>query len=399
LIKGEKGDYALKMKKRLLALGLSLVLATGMLTVPTVDGQAAVTVAETEDNNNRNQANVIDVNTTVDGNVAGNDEEDWYTFTLPSDGYFSYNLSSFGTHNIALYDSSLNKLSSGKGTVMNSQRYNYAKGTVFFVEVSFAPYYANNTADYELTINHTPTTSWEIETNNSRKTAEKLSKKMKGTMISSSDVDWYKYTASDSGYVKFKFINEDGVVTNYGWKITVYSKDLSELASWNVKADITIGTFTVKAKEVLYIKINCESEYFGGVQDCVYSIAPVLKATQYVEKEDNNSFKKATTIKSGKKYIGVLNYSKDEDYYKFVAPSSATYRISFECVDEVKYGYNVTIYNSSKEELKKLSNLTDDSSAKIKMKKGKTYYIHVANGNSWASSWAAKYKIKVSKVK
>jgi hypothetical protein len=278
--------------------------------------------------------------------------------------------------------------------VVVSQRYNYTKGTVLFVAVSFASYYSNNTADYELLINHTPAKNWEIEDNNSRKTAEKLSKKMKGTMISSSDEDWYKYTASESGYVEFQFINEDSVVTSNGWNITVYDKDLTELASWKFKSDDTTGTFTVKAKTVLYIKITGY-----GMTDKLYSIKPVFKATQYVEKENNNSFKKATTIKSGKGYIGVRNYKTDEDYYKFVAPSTATYKISFECVDEVSYGYNVTIYNSSKEELKKFSNLTDDSSAKIKMKKGKTYYIHVANGGSWGTSWAAKYKIKVSKVK
>jgi hypothetical protein len=135
------------------------------------------------------------------------------------------------------------------------------------------------------------------------------------------------------------------------------------------------------------------------MKDKLYSIKPVFKATKYVEKEDNNSFKKATTIKSGKKYIGVRNYETDEDYYKFVAPSSGTYRISFECADEVEHGYDVTIYGSSKKELKKLSNLTDDSSAKVKMKKGKTYYILVADGSSWGSSWAEKYKIKVAKVK
>jgi hypothetical protein len=382
----------MKMNKKLLALGLSLALALGTLTVQTVPVQAAGTVNETEDNNSRNTANVIDVNTTVVGTIADRDDEDWYKFTLPSDGYFTYDLLSVdGWRDITLYDSSLNELSAEGGDSIHSQRFNYAKGTTFYVRIQRHNY---DSGDYEFTINHTPTTNWEIEDNNSRKTAEKLSKKMKGTMITSSDEDWYKYTASKSGYVDFKFINEDSAVTDSGWDITVYDKNLTELATWNFKSDDTTGTFTVKAKTVLYIKITG-----WRMTDNLYSIAPVFKATKYVEKEDNNSFKKATTIKSGKKYIGVRNYETDEDYYKFVAPSSGTYRISFECADEVEHGYDVTIYGSSKKELKKLSNLTDDSSAKVKMKKGKTYYILVADGSSWGSSWAEKYKIKVAKVK
>jgi hypothetical protein len=380
----------MKTKKRLLALGLSLALALGALTVQTVPVQAATTVSETEGNNSRNEANVIKVNTTVTGTIADYSDEDWYKFTLPSDGYFTYDLSYIGSYKkISLYDSSLNELSNDGGGTVQSQRFNYAKGTTFYIRVD------GYSGDYEFTISHTPTTKWEIEDNNSRKTAEKLTKKMKGTMISSSDEDWYKYTASESGYVKFKFINEDSVVTSLGWKIAVYDKDLTELASWQEQTDASTGVFTVKPKTVLYVQIS----YVGGVTDCLYSIAPEFKATKYVEKENNNSFKKATTIKSGKGYIGVRNYKTDEDYYKFVAPSSGTFKVSFECVEEVEYGYNVIIYDSSKTELKKFSNITDDSSAKIKMKKGKTYYIYVGNGGIWGTSWLYKYKVKVSKVK
>jgi hypothetical protein len=374
-------------------------MALGVLPADTVPVQAAETVSETEDNNSRDTANVIDVNTTVAGNVSDEDREDWYRFTLPSDGYFVYNTISTVTHSVTLYDSSLDEISSDRGKVVESQRYNYAKGTVFLVKVSVIHEVSGYpSTDYELNIKFTKTKNWELEDNNSRKTAEKLSGKMKGTMLSSSDEDWYKYTAPKSGYVYFKFINEDSVVTNSGWKVTAYDKDLTELASWTFNSDDKAGTFTVNAKTVLYIKIS----YSGDVKDSVYSITPVFKATAYVEKENNNSFKKATKIKSGKAYIGVRNYDSDEDYYKFVAPATGTFKISFTCVDEVKYGYDVTIYDSSKKELKKLSNLTDDKSVKIKMKKGKTYYIHVNRHSSYwwdGYSWLDKYKVKVSKVK
>jgi hypothetical protein len=371
-------------------------MALGVVPADTASVQAAATVSETEDNNSRDTANVIDVNTTVAGNLSSNDKEDWYKFTLPSDGYFTYNLVAVESREVCLFDSSLNKVSSDSGTAIQSQRFNYSKGTVFYVRIENG--YWSGDGDYELTIKFTKTKNWELEDNNSRKNAEKLSGKMKGTMLSSDDEDWYKYTAPKSGYVYFKFINEDSVVTSEGWKITVYDKDLKELASWTFKSDDKAGTFTVNAKTVLYIKIS----YSGGVKDSVYSIAPIFKATEYVEKENNNSFKKATKIKAGKGYIGVRNYDSDEDYYKFVAPSTGTYKISFVCVDEPSYGYDVTIYGPSKKELKKLSNLTDDKSVKIKMKKGKTYYIHVDRHSSYwwdGYCWASKYKVKVSKVK
>ena len=133
--------------------------------------------------------------------------------------------------------------------------------------------------------------------------------------------------------------------------------------------------------------------------DNLYSIKPVFKETDYVEKEDNNSFKKATKIEQKKTYIGVRNYESDEDYYKFVAPSNGTYKVSFGVQDEVTYGYDVTIYGPTKKELKTLSDLTDDSSAKIKMKKGTTYYIHVDRHSTYSYNCMDKYKIKVTKVK
>lgn len=392
----------MKKGKRIVSLALSLVMAMGVLVTGNLPEkvQAASTYYEKESNNNRNEANKIKVNQKVIGNVDGEGDEDWYVFTLPADGVFTYDLeqvtNSSSECNISLYDASLNYYSGKSGiSSCHSKRFNYAKGDTFYVRIAHD---WSSEGDYTFTINFKETKGkWEIEDNNSKNRAEKLTGKMKGTMIWEEDEDWFKYTASANGYVDFKFINEDGVVTSDGWYFTVYDKNLTKLASWNIKTDSTLGTFTVNKKTVLYIKISNENSYCP-MTDNLYSITPVFKATDYVEKEDNNSFKKATKIEQKKSYVGVKNYEDDEDYYKFVAPANGTYKVSFTVEEEVNNGYDVVLYGPTKKEIKTLSDLTDDSSAKIKMKKGKTYYIQV-KGHGYYQSWLCKYKVKVTKVK
>lgn len=392
----------MKKGKRIVSLALSLVMAVGVLVTGNLPEkvQAASTYYEKESNNNRNEANKIKVNQKVIGNVDERGDEDWYVFTLPADGVFTYDLeqvtNSSSKCNISLYDASLNCYSEySEISSCHSKRFNYAKGETFYIRVKNWFYFGYRTdGDYALTINFKETKGkWEIEDNNSKNRADKLSGKMKGTIIGSDDEDWFKYTASANGYVNFKFINEDGVVTNSGWDFTVYDKNLTELASWNTTTDNVFGTFTVSKKTVLYIKLSG-----GAMKDNLYSITPEFKATDYVEKEDNNSFKKATKIEQKKSYVGVKNYREDEDYYKFVAPANGTYKVSFTVEEEVNNGYDVVLYGPTKKEIRTLSDLTDDSSAKIKMKKGKTYYIQV-KGHGYYQSWLCKYKVKVTKVK
>lgn len=389
----------MKKGKRIVSLALSLVMAMGVFVTGNLPEkvQAASTYYEEESNNNRNEANKIEVNQKVIGNVDESGDEDWYVFTLPADGVFTVDMeqvtnASSGCY-VNLYDDSLNEITrNGSSSAFHSKRLNYEKGKTFYVRMKYDCW--RTKGDYTFTINFKETKGkWEIEDNNNKNRATKLSGKMKGTMLSSDDEDWYKYTASANGYVDFKFINEDGVITSYGWLFTVYDKNLTELGSWNIKTDSTLGTFTVNKKTVLYIKISGRQ-----MTDNLYSITPVFKATDYVEKEDNNSFKKATKIQSNKSYVGVRNYEDDEDYYKFVAPANGTYKVSFTVDDEVSKGYDVVLYGPTKKEIKTLSDLTDDGSAKIKMKKGKTYYIQVKR-HAYYQGWLYKYKVKVTKVK
>ena len=392
----------MKKGKRIVSLALSLVMVMGVLVTGNLPEkvQAASTYYEKESNNNRNEANKIEVNQKVIGNVDDDDDEDWYVFTLPEDGVFTIDMEQVTNASseceVDMYDASLNwQTGCDPSSSFHSKRFNYGKGTTFYIRINC--YYSDG--DYTFTINFKETKGkWEIEDNNSKNRADKLSGKMKGTILGEDDEDWFKYTAPANGYVDFKFINEDGIVTSDGWYFTVYDKNLTELASWNIETDSTLGAFTVNKKTVLYIKISNQYSY-ASMTDNLYSITPGFKATDYVEKEDNNSFKKATKIQANKSYVGVRNYEDDEDYYKFVAPANGTYKVSFTVEAEVSNGYDVVLYGPTKKEIKTLSDLTDDSSAKIKMKKGKTYYIHVNRHSTYSYSWLAKYKVKVTKVK
>ena len=84
----------MKKGKRIVSLALSLVMVMGVLVTGNLPEkvQAASTYYEKESNNNRNEANKIEVNQKVIGNVDDDDDEDWYVFTLPEDGVFTIDM-------------------------------------------------------------------------------------------------------------------------------------------------------------------------------------------------------------------------------------------------------------------------------------------------------------------
>lgn len=362
---------------------------------------ATKTVYENESNNNKNEANVIKAGETMVGEVSSpSSDEDWYEFTVPKNGYFTINIVGQTDVNndftLYIYDEILNELEHWGGENIITRRLNFEKGTKLFIRVK--AYWSNATVDYGLTISFTENNKWETENNDSKNGAEKLTEKMYGTIWNDKDVDWYKYTAPESGVLAFDFINEDAVVTSSGWKIKVYDKSLTEIRSEGVTTDYELGHYTVKAKDVLYISVSG-----SNMVDNLYSIKPKLKKTKNIEKENNDSFGKANSMKLATPMTGCFNTSDDTDYFKFKSNYSGNCKLSFNMEGGyvLQYGVDIVIYDGSKKEIARISDGKEIASKKFKVKKGKTYYIQVVDhyDSSWSNpkSYCFVYKLKLTK--
>ena len=134
-------------------------------------------------------------------------------------------------------------------------------------------------------------------------------------------------------------------------------------------------------------------------------IAFTVKCTNpgKLEKESNNSVSSATKIQLKKTYNGVVSYvDSDVDWYEFKAPKTGKYK--FYAVNAQTNGYTHVYVEGYKSITKKDSNFATFlnsgkgwvSSKKIKLKKGKKYYIKFSSATYNDS---VPVQLKVKKVK
>ena len=364
---------------------------------------ASTKAYEKENNDTRNVANEVSGNVIIVGDITKGDV-DFYKYTVSNNGYIQlvaskYDYNGDGTYHISVYDDNFNEITSGYFEENNwtSERLNFKKGTVMYIKIegNRSLYDYSQDGHYCVTAKTESTTNWEVEDNNTKPKATKLSKKVTGTIYSSKDVDFYKYTSQKNGYVKFKFCNVDGVTDTSGWNVCVYDRNFNEISSkYCFSNDNLFGTFMVKKGTVYYLKVSMAGT---GIIDHEYTITPVLKVTNYIEKENNNSFGKATTISQGKYKLGALNGERDCDYYKFKVSKTGTCKINIKMEEKMSHGYEMIVYNSNRQEIRSINDVRSGGVLKVKVKKGKSYYVKIQNNGIVGSSWNYLYTLKLSK--
>ncbi len=235
---------------------------------------------------------------------------------------------------------------------------------------------------------------WEVGYNDDKNNATDLTKKTYGTIMTGGDVDYIKYTPSKNGYVNFSFINKDAITDTDGWKITVYDNKLNQIYEHSVKSDDSIGTYIVKKKTPIYLKISYKG---SSVITAKYSIKPVFKAAN-IETEPNDG--DADKIKLDKVYCGTLENSKDVDYYKFTAQKTGKYKLVYNMVyiNEYYCSYYVAVLDSDKKVISSMQ-VRENDSFKFEVKKGSTYYIQIGHGKIGTDVLGSKIIIHLYKFK
>ncbi|MBQ7580211.1 MAG: hypothetical protein IJU39_02775 [Clostridia bacterium] len=177
----------------------------------------------------------------------------------------------------------------------------------------------------------------ESESNNDYASANKitLGNTIKGTISSTSDVDYFKIQTSTNGKVDITFKHTYENNGSKGWVICMYEyKDgkYTQITDYSIKYNsgeiISLPALGVSASVVYYVAVKGISSYYPVGKE--YQLVTSFTSTDCYEKEVNNEYAKATAISLGNTYGGNINKYDDLDFYKIVSSKDGKVNINFE---------------------------------------------------------------------
>ena len=214
------------------------------------------------------QAHSISFGKKYYGQLAKEDDQDWYKITLTSSGQFSVNLNAYMKWiYVYLYDSEMQQVWK-KNPTWNSTTSVLALAED--LEITSGEYYfviakdGNNTGNYNFSLSTKSAGETFKETlngtNNEYSSANKiqLNKRYHGQLALNDNQDWYKFTLTKSTNVKVK-------TTAYMQWVYLYIYDANVSQKWvkNPKADSSSGIINL-AEEV---SLSAGTYYFAVVRD------------------------------------------------------------------------------------------------------------------------------------
>lgn len=245
---------------------------------------------------------------------------------------------------------------------------------------------------------------YETESNDTYASADILSINayIGGCINKSSDKDVYKITTPKNGKLSLLF-NHKYAEKATGWNVTIYYYVNGEYKEIDKTYITTTAKETYKLTTIgavsggeYYIKINGTSSFSGeSVVNHEYIIENAFSATEYYEKELNDSYNTATNIKLNKLYNGCITGKSDsKDIYRITTKEKGKLSFAF------KHKYNeksdaywcMEIYQYLNGEYKKLDNAVIKLNYKetyeittIDVLAGDVYYIkvYVPSSSSW----------------
>lgn len=233
--------------------------------------------------------------------------------------------------------------------------------------------------NYEFKVQYTQSNYYEKEFNDSLTAANaiELNKFYAGMLRRYDDKDFYKFTLTKPGNIKLLIGNQPDV-TWYGHiqdtKGNVYDymyTDDSEMVKGYSTAEVGLPAGTY------YVKIENYSDGF----ETPYQMKVQYTATDYYEKEFNNSITAANGLTVNKTYRGNLQYSDDKDFYKFTLTKPGNVALSikqspgtiwYAHIQDTKGNTYTKIYTDDSEMIE------GNVASEVGLPKG-TYYVLISN--------------------
>jgi hypothetical protein len=231
---------------------------------------------ETESNNSVDTADLISVNTSINGRVMTSSDVDYYKVSLSSAGYISLIFNpdnankDYACWYVTLYNADQKELTqyefNGSITHNMCNPIGVPAGT-YYAKVSEG--YAYSNVPYELKLNFTQSGAWETELNDTIYTADPISGNVpiNGSTMSSTDVDYYKITFHSAGDISLIFNHDYIDLDGDFWNASIYSEDMEEIAKYSFEGyqpetecepiGVHAGTYYIK------VTIDKENYYYS----------------------------------------------------------------------------------------------------------------------------------------
>ncbi|MCR5129561.1 MAG: pre-peptidase C-terminal domain-containing protein [Lachnospiraceae bacterium] len=347
-------------------------------------------------------ADEVTLDTDIVGALTSDSDVDYYKVIVKEDGMINLSFTAadvddgWDYYKIRLYDdkripmiSDYWKISGNtKGAEQKSSDKGVSAGT-YYVEVQGG--FRRTDKDYTLKVNFTASDSWEHEWNDSIEDAEKIdvNKKITGNITVLEDKDWYQFTLTEPGVVRYSFSHgyiDDG--WDY-WKANLYDENGVNLLIENKFA----GNDRKESVPSANVGLSAGTYYFqvqNGFRqtgDVNYSFIIEYKNDQVWEREENASIEQANLIKVNETVKGSTTREDDADYYKVVITENASLNIKFghNRIDDGWDYWQVTLLDGNGTEIKdalyKIQGNTTgvQSIGKLEVSAG-TYYVKVTRG-------------------
>lgn len=326
----------MKKAKAVLSLLMALVMAlTGIVTAFAAD------LEEKEPNNEMAAATVFALADTIKGRLSDDTDVDWFCFEAKEASLVTVKLqhnivdataaSSYFT--VKVVDANgveeATFTSAGSAAEAVSPAFSVAAGKHYIVVTGGQV--TSTTLDYKLSVSVDSTALSEKESNNTIETATPLELSLKGapkryigTIGHEGDVDYYKLTIPENGYIYYYIYNSNGTKGAYDVSLIGYVSGANGVAAAQTFGTVSIGKddasvispCTGLAKGTYYLKV---SGSVGG-----YQIRALFTPFGSAEKEYNNTFKTADTLDMTKTFYGSNFDKNDVDVYKFTVTQEKT---------------------------------------------------------------------------
>lgn len=436
---------------------------TGIFNFELSFKSAEESFSETSDqaDNSIDTARVISLNTAYKGQIASNDNQDFYQFTLPSSGGIILDITAeIDRVKYYIYDIMGNEVWSKRDVHWNettrksyiSEKIDLTKGTYFFAAIQ---YYGTGNYNFELVFTSAEESFTETsdDSDNSTDTAREISlgTACKGQIASNDDRDFYQFTLHSSGQIILDVSAEIDRVEYYIYDIlgneiwsrrNVHWNESTKKSYINEAIALTQGTYYFAV--VRYygtgnysfdLKKYIEPTFISSISNVSSGVKikwnPVPEAMGYhiYRKTASSDWKKVKTTfstswtdtiakKNGTEYYYVVcAYSRDgvseaslaEHIYFMSSPAlnrlenTSKGKVTLNWSKNSKAtGYQIKYMTGSSSKVISVDNYKTIKKVITNLKKGKTYKIWIRSykeisGEQYYSAWSSVKSIKVEK--
>ena len=363
---------------------------------------------ESEINNSLATADTILPNKAYCGNILSTSDVDFYKVTLEKGGKFSFDfshevISSTDEYwRIRIYEedgvtfyANVDTYWSVKGNAdKNSLDYGIAAGT-YYIKVEKGS--KHSYTPYSIKFNFEENDKWESEINNNQAKADEiaLGTEYCGSILTSSDRDWYKVEIPEQGYMQIHFSHDIVATTNETWRIRVYQFDG---VTYYDNCNTYISVPGNQDRSSCYMGVAPGTYYIAVEPSNTSSVTYRLKV-DFTEADDweselNNDYSTANGIEFAEMYNGAIYSGGDRDWYKFELSADSQVLVTFThpTVDSTNYYWNVSLYEADAvTELAKLDVRGNEQSVQteaVTLQAG-TYYVRIkASSNHYAGAYS-----------